>query len=93
LIGVMAIASKPPDTHGSGVTKMKTRLFLAATLCTLAANTYAADGYDKTGSAAFTARAHTSTAAGTYASESVDKTIAVAAAEGVEKTATGEVFD
>jgi hypothetical protein len=34
---------------------MKTRLILALTLSVLAANTFAADGYDRTGSAAFTA--------------------------------------
>jgi hypothetical protein len=33
---------------------MKTKLILALTLSVLAANTFAADGYDRTGSAAFT---------------------------------------
>ncbi|CAN7667664.1 hypothetical protein LJR277_005117 [Pseudomonas sp. LjRoot277] len=33
---------------------MKTQLILALTLSVLAANTFAADGYDRTGSAAFT---------------------------------------
>jgi hypothetical protein len=32
---------------------MKTRLILALTLSVLAANTFAADGYDKTGSASY----------------------------------------
>jgi opacity protein-like surface antigen len=72
---------------------MKSRLFLATTLCALAATTQAADGYDKTGSAAFTARAHTSTAAGTYAADSVDETLTVAAANGVDKITTGKAID
>ncbi|MDT9677721.1 hypothetical protein F6R97_24640 [Pseudomonas sp. JV414] len=33
---------------------MKTKLILALTLSVLAANTFAADGYDRTGSATFT---------------------------------------
>ena len=33
---------------------MKTQLILALALSVLAANTFAADGYDRTGSAAFT---------------------------------------
>jgi opacity protein-like surface antigen len=72
---------------------MKTRLFLAATLCTLAATAQAADGYDKTGSAAFTARAHTSTAAGSYAADSVDKSITVAATDGADESTTGKAIN
>lgn len=34
---------------------MKTKLIFALTLSVLAANTFAADGYDRTGSGAFTA--------------------------------------
>ena len=36
---------------------MKTQLILALTLSALAANTFAADGYDRTGSAAYTTEA------------------------------------
>ncbi|EJM63028.1 hypothetical protein PMI29_03501 [Pseudomonas sp. GM49] len=36
---------------------MKTQLILALTLSVLAANTFAADGYDRTGSAAYTSEA------------------------------------
>ena len=36
---------------------MKTKLILALTLSVLAANTFAADGYDRTGSATFTTEA------------------------------------
>ncbi|QXH60858.1 hypothetical protein KSS91_22480 [Pseudomonas azerbaijanorientalis] len=36
---------------------MKTQLILALTLSVLAANTFAADGYDRTGSAAYTTEA------------------------------------
>ena len=36
---------------------MKTKLILALTLSVLAANTFAADGYDRTGSAAYTTQA------------------------------------
>ena len=36
---------------------MKTQLILALTLSVLAANTFAADGYDRTGSAVYTSEA------------------------------------
>ena len=36
---------------------MKTQMILALTLSVLAANTFAADGYDRTGSAAYTSEA------------------------------------
>jgi len=72
---------------------MKTKLFLAVTLCTLAATANAADGYDKTGSAAFTARAHISSQSGTYAANGVDKSITVTVADGVEKTGSADAID
>jgi hypothetical protein len=46
-----------PKAHNAnepGATTMKTKLILALTLSVLAANTFAADGYDRTGSATFT---------------------------------------
>jgi hypothetical protein len=64
---------------------MKTKLFLSLILAVLAANTYAADGYDKTGSAAFTAQAHTpaeSTRSGTYAVDDSVKTDKAKASDG-----------
>ncbi|MCE6979969.1 hypothetical protein EI534_21820 [Pseudomonas frederiksbergensis] len=57
---------------------MKTKLILALTLSVLAANTFAADGYDRTGSAAFTAQSNTAgesrTDAAKVATDSVDRT-------------------
>ena len=41
---------------------MKTKLILALTLSVLAANTFAADGYDRTGSATFVAKSHAASA-------------------------------
>jgi hypothetical protein len=45
------------NANNTGATLMKTKLILALTLSVLAANTFAADGYDRTGSAAFTTEA------------------------------------
>jgi hypothetical protein len=56
---------------------MTTKPFLTLILAALAANAYAADGYDKTGSAAFTAQAHPPaqrTQSGTYAADDSAKT-------------------
>ncbi|POF40797.1 hypothetical protein B0D71_20225 [Pseudomonas laurylsulfativorans] len=56
---------------------MKTRLILALTLSVLAANAFAADGYDKTGSASFGSGASAAiehSQPGTYASDGFDKT-------------------
>nr|WP_100938756.1 hypothetical protein [Pseudomonas sp. QS1027] len=67
---------------------MKTKLILALALSVLAANTFAADGYDRTGSAAFNSSAsaalasdgfdHTGTA-GAIASDGFDRTGTAAA--------------
>jgi hypothetical protein len=59
------------------MTTMKTRLFLTLILSVLAANTFAADGYDKTGSATFESGASASierSHAGSYAADGFDKT-------------------
>jgi hypothetical protein len=48
---------KAQNANEPGATTMKTQLILALTLSVLAANTFAADGYDRTGSAAFTTEA------------------------------------
>ncbi|VVN83143.1 hypothetical protein [Pseudomonas fluorescens] len=64
---------------------MKTKLFPALILAVLAANTYAADGYDKTGSAAFTAQAHTPAErarSGSYAADDSAETGKAEASDG-----------
>jgi len=70
---------------------MNTKLILALTLSVLAANTFAADGYDRTGSAAFTTAAavasdgsdHTGSAS--FASDGSDHTgAAKVAADGAD---------
>ena len=87
------------DTHAnpSGVTAMKTRLMLALTLSVLAANTFAADGSDRTKSADFisgaTAAVETSHS-GTYAADGFDKTNIgkTIAADGFDKTGTADAI-
>jgi len=86
-----------------GVTAMKTRLILALTLSVLAANTFAADGYDRTGSATFSAGEsaavasdgfdHTGTA-GTVASDGFDHTgtAGTVAADGFDRTGTASAI-
>ena len=72
---------------------MKTKLILALTLSVLAANTFAADGSDKTKSADFisggTAAIET-IHSGTYAADGFDKTNIgkTVAADGFDKTGT-----
>ncbi|NWD73177.1 hypothetical protein HX890_03440, partial [Pseudomonas gingeri] len=78
---------------------MKTKLILALALSVLAANTFAADGYDRTGSAAFHASAsaalasdgfdHTRTA-GAVASDGFDHTgtAGAVASDGFDHTGT-----
>ncbi|MFO4627874.1 heme utilization protein, partial [Pseudomonas protegens] len=46
---------------------MKSKLILALTLSVLAANTFAADGYDRTGSATFAADGYDRTGSATFA--------------------------
>ncbi|MBT2340654.1 MULTISPECIES: hypothetical protein [Pseudomonas] len=76
---------------------MKTKLILALTLSLLAANTFAADGYDKTGAASFGAgasaaieRSHSSS----YAADGFDKTgtADAIAADGFDRTGTAEAI-
>lgn len=64
---------------------MSRKLILALTLSVLAANTFAADGYDRTGSAAFTSGRTAS-----LTSEVVDRAGAAAtvAADGFDRTGT-----
>ena len=64
---------------------MKTKLILALTLTVLAANTFAADGYDRTGSAAYTTEA-------AVASDGFDHTgAAKVAADGFDHTGAAKV--
>ena len=72
---------------------MNTKLILALTLSVLAVNTFAADGYDRTCSAAFTARSNTAgdsrTDAANVATNSVDRTDAAkVATDSVDHTDT-----
>ena len=72
---------------------MKTKLILALTLSVLAANTFAADGSDKTKSADFISggtAAIENSHSGTYAADGFDKTniSKTVAADGFDKTGT-----
>jgi len=76
---------------------MKTKLILALALSVLAANTFAADGYDKTGSASFESGASAAierSHSGTYASDGFDKTgtADAVAADGFDKTGSAEAI-
>jgi hypothetical protein len=77
----------------SGVTNMKTQLILALTLSVLAANTFAADGSDRTKSADFingASAAIETSHTGSYAADGFDKTSIgkAVAADGFDKTGT-----
>ena len=81
----------------SGVTDMKTKLILALTLSVLAANTFAADGSDKTKSADFingASAAIETSHTGTYAADGFDKTNIgkAVAADGFDKTNLGKTI-
>jgi hypothetical protein len=72
---------------------MKTQLFLALALSVLAANTYAADGSDKTGTADYISGATASvehTRSATFAADGFDHTgtAGAIAADGFDKTGT-----
>jgi len=72
---------------------MKTKLIIALTLSVLAANTFAADGSDKTKSADFingASAAIETSHSGAYAADGFDKTgtAAAIAADGFDKTGT-----
>ena len=53
---------------------MKSKLILALTLSVLAANTFAADGYDRTGSATFAADGYDRTGSATVAADGYERT-------------------
>lgn len=72
------------NANEPGATTMKTKLILALTLSVLAANTFAADGYDRTGSAAFNDA--------TVASDGYDHTGSASfAADGFDRTGAAKV--
>jgi hypothetical protein len=79
-------------------TTMKTQLILALTLSVLAANTFAADGYDRTGSAAFTTEAavaadgYDHTGSASFAADGSDHTgAAKLASDGFDRTGAAKV--
>jgi hypothetical protein len=79
--------STPKAHHANepGATLMKTKLILALTLSVLAANTFAADGYDHTGSAAYTTSA-------AVASDGYDHTGSASfAADGADHVGAGKL--
>ena len=88
---------KAQNANQPGATTMKTKLILALTLSVLAANTFAADGYDRTGSAAFTEAAVASdgydhTGSASFASDGFDRTgAAKVAADGFDHTGAAKV--
>jgi hypothetical protein len=68
---------------------MKTKLFLAIALSVLAANTFAADGYDRTGSAV---AADDRTGSATVAADGYDRTgSATVAEDGYDRTGGASV--
>lgn len=78
-----------PKAHNAnklGVTLMKSKLILALTLSVLAANTFAADGFDHTGSATFVADGYPMTGSA-VAADGYDHTgSATVTAEGFART-------
>jgi hypothetical protein len=82
----MSSIPKAHNANKPGVTPMKSRLILALTLSVLAANTFAADGFDRTGSAV-AADGYDRTGAATFAADGYDRTgSATVAADGFERT-------
>lgn len=53
---------------------MKSKLILALTLSVLTANTFAADGFDRTGSATFAENGYDRTGSATFAADGYDRT-------------------
>jgi hypothetical protein len=77
---------KTENAKEPGEMKMKTKLFLAIALSVLAANTFAADGYDRTGSAV-AADGYDRTGSATFAADGYDHTGGATVAEdGYDRT-------
>jgi hypothetical protein len=97
------MSSIPNAQHANtlGEHIMKTKLILALTLSVLAANTFAADGFDHTGSGAFTAERSAAVAADGYdhtgsasfAADGFDRTgSAKVASDGFDHTGTADAI-
>jgi hypothetical protein len=92
----MSFTPTEQNEHPPGATTMKTKLILALTLSVLAANifaadgydrTIAADGYDRTGSATVAADGFDRTGSATLAADGFDRTgSATLAADGFDRT-------
>jgi hypothetical protein len=89
---------KAQNANEPGATTMKTQLILALTLSVLAANTFAADGYDRTGSAAYSTQAavasdgYDHTGSASFASDGSDHTgAAKLASDGFDHTGAAKV--
>jgi hypothetical protein len=89
---------KAQNANEPGATTMKTKLILALTLSVLAANTFAADGYDRTGSATYTTQAavasdgYDHTGSASFASDGSDHTgAAKLASDGFDHTGAAKV--
>ena len=75
----------------SGVTHMKTKLILAFALSVMAANTFAADGFDRTGSAV-AADGYDRTGSATVAEDGYDRTgSATFAEDGYDRTQSASI--
>ena len=79
------------NVNESGAHTMKTKLILALTLSVLAANTFAADGFDRTGSA-IAADGYDRTGAATVAADGFDRTgSATVAQDGFDRTGSASI--
>ena len=84
-------ATVPADVNEPGVQTMKIQLILALTLSVLAANTFAADGFDRTGSAV-AADGYDRTGAATFAADGYDRTgSATVAEDGYDRTGSASI--
>src|SRR5476649_2633 len=89
---------KAQNANEPGATTMKTQLILALTLSVLAGSAFAADGYDRTGSAAFTSDAavasdgYDHTGSASFASDGADHTgAAKLASDGADHTGAAKL--
>jgi hypothetical protein len=89
---------KAQNANEPGAPTMKTKLILALTLSVLAGSAFAADGYDRTGSAAFTSDAavasdgYDHTGSASFAADGADHTgAAKLASDGADHTASAKL--
>lgn len=79
------------NVNEPGVQTMKIQLILALTLSVLAANTFAADGFDRTGSAV-AADGYDRAGAATFAADGYDRTgSATVAEDGYDRTGSASI--